>query len=280
MPLFTSILCATDGSNLARRVVRHAVALAAVMGARVTIVSYVSHDARGVEAAIAADVAALPLPQRAPDAVAIKVSTLAIGQPVDAILNAAQQQGHDLIVIGTHSKSGISRWLLGSTSAALLEQAPCPTLLVPPGDLDIVATGADGAKLVPGCVLAALDLDEPNDQQLVLAARLADLARQPLVLMNVATPAKTDDAVRAGVLARAVQAGISGRVARTVVARGEVASEIDRVAMAEHAGLVVMGLSRPDVRVPGAIADAVLKARDALVLAVPAHAAAAPSATL
>jgi hypothetical protein len=52
------------------------------------------------------------------------------------------------------------------------------------------------------------------------------------------------------------------------VKRGPVPETIDDAAAAEHAGLVVIGLRRSG-RVAGEIATAVLKTKDAVVLAVP-----------
>ncbi len=278
MALFSSILCALDGSRLAPRVLRHAVGLAQVAGARLSVVTFVTGDAREATAALTAQVRGLlPAGSAFADSVSVRALRLTMGAPVDAIVEEARS-GIDLIVIGTHSKSGLSRWLLGSTSGALLEQAPCPTLLVPPGESDIVALGSHGAYLSPGAVLVAVALDEENAQQLALAAQIAALATQPLVLMTVAATSVSDDEAVAALKAHAERAGIAADVARTIVGRGAIPSEIDRVAVAEHAGLVVMGLRAPEAGTPGAIATAVLHAKDAIVLAVPARlGAAAPT---
>lgn len=44
-----------------------------------------------------------------------------------------EAQGCDLIVMGTHGRSGMQRWLLGSVAEAVLQQAPCPVLVVREG---------------------------------------------------------------------------------------------------------------------------------------------------
>ena len=101
----------------------------------------------------------------------------------------------------------------------------------------------------------------------MLAGRLAGIGCQPLVLMTVA-PARLSDFKAAAMLQdRAAAAGVTA--ATTMVRRGDVAAEISRCALAEGAGLVVMGL-RARGR-PGTIASAVLKTNRAFVLAVPAH---------
>lgn len=269
---FTSILCAVDSSPLAPRVLRHALGIAAVSGARLTVLTVAKGDLREAEATLARHVRAL-LPAGAtyvgePRTRAIQVT---LGQPVDAILEEAKAAGADLIVAGTHSKSGLSRWLLGSTSAAILEQAVCPTLLVPPGEVDIVTLGPKAAQFNPGAVLAAVDLSEQNRAQLALAQALSTLAGQPLVLLTVVGASGTDADAEQRLRAHAQQSGIGGTV-RTLVRRGHVAEEIDHAAVAEHAGLVVMGLRAVGSGTPGAIATAVLKAKDAIVLAIPPNA--------
>lgn len=268
MPAFTSILCALDASALAPRVLRHAVGLAAVCGARLTVLTATGGDDRTAHDTVTALLAGMLPAAGSAGPVSVQAVHLALGQPVDAILDHARD-GVDLIVAGTHGKSGLSRWLLGSTSAALLADAACPVLLVPPGELYIVTLGDTGAALRPGSVLAAVDLDEHNAAQLAVASALAALAGQPLVLMTVA-PAGTDDATAEQALRERSHGLGPAPVARVLVRRGAVAAAIDHAAVAEHAGLVVMGLRARALGTPGAIATAVLEAKDAVVLAVPA----------
>jgi nucleotide-binding universal stress UspA family protein len=40
----------------------------------------------------------------------------------------------DLIIIGTHGRKGVSRFLLGSTAEKLVRSAPCPVLTVRPSE--------------------------------------------------------------------------------------------------------------------------------------------------
>ena len=262
---FRSILCAVDASPAAARVLRHAAGFAGAFGARLTVLTVTSGAPAAADAALRAQLSAL-LPARAPylPAPDVQVVKLAMGAVVDAILTAVDDDT-DLIVTGTHSKSGISRWLLGSTSAALLAETPCPALLVPPGTIDIVDLGAERADLRPGAVLAAVDPAEANLRQLTLAAACASRSGHPLVAMTVARAGQPEATAHEALAARLADAGVSS--ARLVVRTGVVADEIDRAAVEAHAGLVVMGLSERGAR--GEVATAVLKAKDALVLAVP-----------
>jgi len=54
------------------------------------------------------------------------------GDPVDMILRAAEETHSDVIVMGTHGRTGLSRLLLGSVAEAVIRKAPCPVLSVKP----------------------------------------------------------------------------------------------------------------------------------------------------
>ncbi len=53
---------------------------------------------------------------------------VAEGAPAEAIANEAA--AHDLLVVGSHARKGLDRFLLGSVSHALSHRAPCPVLVV------------------------------------------------------------------------------------------------------------------------------------------------------
>ena len=55
---------------------------------------------------------------------------LEIGAPADAIVHAATERKHDLIVIGTHGRRGIARALLGSVAERVVRAAPGPVLTI------------------------------------------------------------------------------------------------------------------------------------------------------
>jgi nucleotide-binding universal stress UspA family protein len=52
------------------------------------------------------------------------------GDPATEILQVAQARLCDLIVMGTHGRTGLSRLLVGSVAETVLRHAPCPVLLV------------------------------------------------------------------------------------------------------------------------------------------------------
>ncbi len=63
----------------------------------------------------------------------VRVETQVLqGDPVDMILRAAEETDSDVIVMGTHGRTGLGRLLMGSVAEAVLRKAPCPVLSVKP----------------------------------------------------------------------------------------------------------------------------------------------------
>ena len=61
----------------------------------------------------------------------MKVRTeLRFGHPVETIVLAAQKLKADVIVVGTHGRTGVKHALLGSVAERVARQAPCPVLIV------------------------------------------------------------------------------------------------------------------------------------------------------
>ncbi len=61
----------------------------------------------------------------------IKVeSMVSIGIPVEEILRAAQDKEVDLIVMGTHGRTGVSHTIMGSVAENVVRRASCPVLTV------------------------------------------------------------------------------------------------------------------------------------------------------
>ena len=48
----------------------------------------------------------------------------------EAIIEAARQEGADLIVMGTHGRRGVARLFLGSVASRVISTAPCPVMTV------------------------------------------------------------------------------------------------------------------------------------------------------
>ena len=52
------------------------------------------------------------------------------GNPFAEIVRAAKDGDFDLIVVGTHGRTGLSHMLIGSTAEKVVRHAPCPVLSV------------------------------------------------------------------------------------------------------------------------------------------------------
>jgi nucleotide-binding universal stress UspA family protein len=57
-----------------------------------------------------------------------------VGDVIHELLDVIREEGVDMVVIGTHGRKGVSRFLLGSTAEKLVRSAACPVLTVRPGE--------------------------------------------------------------------------------------------------------------------------------------------------
>lgn len=144
--LIQTIVVGTDGSDTAAQAVVQAGELAEQLGAKLVIVSAFdpvssarlkeeqSDAPQDIEWAIneREDVDAMlsqisaPLEERK---IAVKV-TARQGNPADAILDVAEEENADLIVVGNKGMAGARRFLLGSVPNKISHHAPCSVLIV------------------------------------------------------------------------------------------------------------------------------------------------------
>ncbi len=145
--MFASILVGTDGSDTAKTAVRYAIDLARELGARLQIVSAyepVSDHRRREETLevpedlqwmvnLREDVLA-QLEEAKEDARIAGVTKVEAfarqGDAADAILDVAEEQRSDLIVVGNRGMTGAKRFLLGSVPNKVSHHAPCSVLIV------------------------------------------------------------------------------------------------------------------------------------------------------
>lgn len=136
--MFSKILVGTDGSDTASVAVAHAGALAARLGARLIVVSAYRPAAEtestlgpgGTEARD--DVARSVLEhevRRLGDGANVRTLVQA-GNPADVLLDVAEEEGVDLIVVGNRGMTGGKRFLLGSVPNNVSHHAPCHLLIV------------------------------------------------------------------------------------------------------------------------------------------------------
>jgi len=259
------VLCAVDLGPATPRVLLHAAGFAAVLGAGLKVVHIASDTDTETRRRVAAECLSMAPYQSMFEESDVLVR---LGPVPDAIQREAQALGATLLIIGSGSHARLVTLLMGSTTEAILRSTRTNTLLVPPTKFDIVSVIGDAA-LTCGPVLAAVDLADDCRHQLEAASRLAGIAGQPLLIMTVAdTPMSDHDAAQE--LRNRVHGLSPVKPTSLIVRRGRVAEEISRCAVAEDAGLVVMGLRENPRGRPGVIASAVLDTGRAFVLAVPA----------
>jgi nucleotide-binding universal stress UspA family protein len=72
----------------------------------------------------------------APASVTIK-SEVRIGSPAEVILEYVETYGTDLIVMATHGRTGLKRWVYGSVTAKVLRSVNCSMLVIRPTDAEL-----------------------------------------------------------------------------------------------------------------------------------------------
>jgi len=128
------ILYATDFSSYSNQAYFHAVALAQSHGATLTIL-YVYSPSHGTpEVQVQGENRQYwrdQLQQIRPVDPKIPVRHVFLeGDPATEIVRIATESGMDLIVMGTHGRSGLERLLMGSVAEKVMRDAPCSVLVV------------------------------------------------------------------------------------------------------------------------------------------------------
>jgi nucleotide-binding universal stress UspA family protein len=144
--MYTSIVVGTDGSQRARQAVEEAVRLAEITGAQLHIVTAYRPPSQAFGSALAAEALMVSsvsdgevkssvqetLENLADEIRArpVKVTThLFTGTPGDALLDVAEQENADLIVVGNRGMTGAARFL-GSVPNNIAHHAKCHVMIV------------------------------------------------------------------------------------------------------------------------------------------------------
>ena len=77
------------------------------------------------------------------------------GDPAAGIIRIAAEEGCDLIVMGTHGRTGVRRWLMGSVAEKVMRGASCPVLTVKAPRAGAASTVAERRPVVERPVLSA-----------------------------------------------------------------------------------------------------------------------------
>jgi len=64
------------------------------------------------------------------DNISVKSKILISGSATNNIVTFAKSRKHDLVVIGSHGRTGFDKWLLGSVANGVSHKTKCPILIV------------------------------------------------------------------------------------------------------------------------------------------------------
>jgi nucleotide-binding universal stress UspA family protein len=283
------ILCPVDLSDPSRRALNYAVSLAREHGASVHAVHVVDMGSwigitEGGPAHLVAETETRLREQfdewLSGEADGAASSEVVHGPVVAGILDVARERRSDLIVIGTHGRSGFERLALGSVAEKVLRKSTCPVLVVPAREEALVR----GGRL--GRIVYATDCSEPAMPALACARRLAEQADGPVSLLTVidwpfgessgpdpVTQLRKNLETEAAESLRQLGGEFDGMTVDIVVRRGKAAREIVAYAAESHAELIVIGVSGRgaiDRALLGSTAHQVLRDTPCPVLTVPA----------
>lgn len=140
--MYERILVPTDGSDCADEAVSHALHLAGRYDATVHVLFVADTRRAGVSAPAisAADVrkalvdrgedVTADVKRRATEAGVEAVTAVEEGTPSKVIRRYVESEGVDLVVMGTHGRTGLERHLVGSVAERTVRRSPVPVLTV------------------------------------------------------------------------------------------------------------------------------------------------------
>lgn len=201
--MFHTILVPLDGSELAERALPYAEVLARASRCRILLLRVVpathvilgdpmtdqAKAVREAESYLADVVARLKTPQ-------IIESAVFIGDPADSIVEEVGLRNVDLIVMSTHGRSGLGRWVYGSVADQVMRRAMVPVLLIP------ASCRAEWWSHRPSRVLVPLDGSDLATTALPMASKLVSWLGGELFLLRVivpTTPVYADGAPHTGI---------------------------------------------------------------------------------
>ena len=137
MARIEKVLFATDGSPASELASEQAIDLASQVDARLLVISVMGGSSRPSEASASPADSRDSVTARAQACVA-KAKAAGVdaaflvweGDAGEAIVAAADSEAADMIVVGSHGRSGVSRFLIGSVSDYVVRHAHCPVMVV------------------------------------------------------------------------------------------------------------------------------------------------------
>ncbi|MEI6640311.1 MAG: universal stress protein [Chlorobium sp.] len=136
-----TILCPVDFSDASSKAVQYAKEFATSMGSVVHLLNVVEPRPMAVDITLNYVPLEEDLEHAAEEDLQIIVqefqlaglkveSSIEIGNPSDVILDKSQDLDVNLLIMGSHSKKGLSRLIMGSVAETVVRKANCPVLIV------------------------------------------------------------------------------------------------------------------------------------------------------
>ncbi|MFC7134586.1 MULTISPECIES: universal stress protein [Salinibaculum] len=151
--MYERILVPTDGSDGSAHVALQAIDLAEQYGAEIHSLYVVSDDLLSIleggnhDALEREGERAVRKVQSIAEAHGVDaVTELREGDPADTILDYATEIDADLVVAGTHGRSGVQRRIIGSVAERLVRHSDCPVMTVRLPETDVTVENADHAE--------------------------------------------------------------------------------------------------------------------------------------
>jgi len=207
---------------------------------------------------------------------------VATGKPAPEILRIARERATGVIVMASHGLSGFRKLFFGSTTERVLRETTVPTLVTSGNDAG--PSDFDEVRKAVRRVLVPVDLTAATPHQVAIAGEICHELGVPLLLAHVIEPVRalsgnpalhtveTERRYRAEAeLERLTGDAADGTGPEALIAYGEPAEEIAKVAGDRDAGLIVMGLHSSPLLGPrmGSVTYRVLCLAHRLVLALP-----------
>jgi len=197
---------------------------------------------------------------------------------MDSILALANQKNVDLIVMGTHGRSGLDRFLLGSTTEKILRKARCPVLVVRKPVNRFVKPEDRRDPVHPRKILSCTDFSKHSEMALKYALSLATEFSAELTLLHVLEDVPRSPEVKsvAAEVLRDLEAlvpreAIDWCTIRPVIRIGKPYQEIIQLALEARSDLIVLGVrgrSALDLALFGSTTHRVIQLGTCPVLAV------------
>jgi nucleotide-binding universal stress UspA family protein len=301
----THVLCPVDFSEFSRHAFDRAVAVASSFGADVTVLHVLPVTSAvlalpygpegpgpfGFEAVdrdrTLAELPRFLLPEHSAD-VRVRYDVIDSPSVHRGILLQIPKQSADLVVMGTHGRSGFDHLVLGSVAEKTLRMARVPVLIVPPHDSSVVPAGREPFRRV----LCAVDFSQDSVRALEYAASFARRAGGRLTVLHVVEPMpvgydpmvgtsfdlagyehRLEESGRAQLRTFVPDSAAAGCEVEAMLTRGRAYKEILRIAAERQSDLIVVGVhgrNAFDRLVFGSTTEHIVRRASCPVLAVPA----------